>query len=78
MSTSNSMKDISGALTPTQITKTKTKTQKKAPQEKNLHIYHVNNACLRCGRQGHFSSACYVKKNKYGERIESDSEYNSE
>ena len=81
MSTSISMKDITTTTTSTITTTTTARTtasRAKTQEKQNLHIYHAENACLRCGRKGHFSSACYVKKNKYGEAIESDSEYNSE
>lgn len=69
--------DISGTLLPVKKQDGKQQTQTQQ-EKKHLHVYHVKDACLRCGRQGHFSSACYAKKNKYGESIESDSEYNSE
>jgi hypothetical protein len=68
--------DISGTVVP--IKKQDEKKQQTQQEKKHIHIYHVKDTCLRCGRDGHFSSACYAKKNKYGETIESDSEYNSE
>jgi hypothetical protein len=37
-----------------------------------------NTLCYRCGRRGHFSSTCRVKKHIKGHDIESDTEYDSD
>lgn len=34
--------------------------------------------CKRCGRTGHFSFVCYVKRDVQGKPLESDSEYDSD
>lgn len=36
---------------------------------------HANNACLRCGRKGHFASKCFARSDVYGNSLsDSDSE----